>query len=271
MHAPRGQVFVCFLFFFFSIFAVSFQYEVFCFSGLLTCISHSLLEHGKCLHCQASSLICCPLWAAKQYTKDSFCSLSFLPDPHLCKCLDFFDHENKCQADIKFTDLKLKPAGVNMRDRETRPAKRISVHSSSSSSWMTGNLCPILNSEPPELVWLNEQAFHWTSSSPGWQQLWKSSAGSDDSSCWVLSGWPIVDTDLKHQCQQDSSNSGAFCSEHSVLFISNIYTVLSKAQLRGGTKQNKDVSYLCSLQPRPIGQEMGIQTKNCTETKEQHP
>lgn len=60
----------------------------------------------------------------KKYTKDSFCCVSFLPDPHLPRCLNFFDHENKCQAGIKLTELELKPAGERERqtDRQTRSA-----------------------------------------------------------------------------------------------------------------------------------------------------
>ena len=58
------------------------------------------------------------------------CCVSFLPDLCLPKYLDFFDHENKCQAGIQFTELELKPADDNRKERKTKSAEYSQLNAS---------------------------------------------------------------------------------------------------------------------------------------------
>ena len=65
-----------------------------------------------------------PLGSNKEVHKGFIpCCVSFLPDLCLPKYLDFFDHENKCQAGIQFTELELKPADDNRKERKTKSAE----------------------------------------------------------------------------------------------------------------------------------------------------
>lgn len=72
--------------------------------------------------CQLPHLL--PLGSNKEVHKGFIpCCVSFLPDLCLPKYLDFFDHENKCQAGIQFTELELKPADDNRKERKTKSAE----------------------------------------------------------------------------------------------------------------------------------------------------
>ena len=98
VRASRGLGFPLLPFiFFFKSSAILFQYKDFCFSGVLpTYISHTLPKHA-CMPVTSSAAS----WEQQRSTQRIHpCCVSILPDLCLPKCLDFFDHENKCQAGI---------------------------------------------------------------------------------------------------------------------------------------------------------------------------
>lgn len=192
-----------------------------CCSGLLpTYMLHSLPKHTF----PAESIT--SLMSSKQQrsTQSSF--------PQV---LRFLCSWKQMPTDIKFTEIKSKPVGDNMkkdkikwRDQRNSPSWMHLSTQLYSSSWRLGNFCSTLQASKASMIQLAKI--------PLSQEFIRLTATWNDDS-------QSLSLEIRFK---------GFWSEHSSLLISKSCTSLSKKQLNKNKNKNSGIGYLCSLISTPM-------------------